>query len=74
MKGIDTNVLVRYLVKDDKEQAKIASAYIHIQKIVAAGELCFINMIVLCELVWVVESAYGFQRKEIAEDWFVLLE
>ena len=65
MKGIDTNILVRYLVKDDKKQADMASAYI--QKITTAGELCFINIVVLCELVWVLESAYGFHRNEIAD-------
>lgn len=65
MKGVDTNVLVRYLVRDDTEQAKIASACI--QKMIASGELCFINIIVLCELVWVLESAYGFHKKEIAD-------
>jgi predicted nucleic-acid-binding protein len=65
MKGIDTNVLVRYLVRDDEEQAK--TAVICIQKIIASGGLCFINIIVLCELVWVLESAYGFQKKDIAE-------
>ncbi len=62
---MDTNVLVRYLVWDDKKQAQKASDCI--RKIVEAGELCFINAIVLCELVWVLESAYGFQRSKIAE-------
>lgn len=65
MKGIDTNVIIRYLVKDDKKQANIASAYI--RKITGSGELCFINIVVLCELVWVLESAYGFHRSEIAD-------
>ncbi len=65
MKGIDTNLLVRYLVKDDKRQAKTASDCI--QKIIAAGESCFINIVVLCELIWVLESAYRFHRKEIAD-------
>jgi predicted nucleic-acid-binding protein len=65
MKGIDTNILVRYLVRDDDKQAKIASACI--RKIIASGEACFVNVIVLCELVWVLESAYGFRRREIAE-------
>lgn len=64
MKGLDTNVLVRYLVKNDKKQAERASAYI--RKVTAKGEGCFINCIVLCELVWVLESAYGYARKDIA--------
>ncbi|MBI5097983.1 MAG: type II toxin-antitoxin system VapC family toxin [Nitrospirae bacterium] len=64
MKGIDTNVLVRYLVMDDEEQAKTASACI--KKIADNGELCFISVIVLCELIWVLESAYEFPKNEIA--------
>lgn len=65
MKGLDTNVLVRYLVRDDKKQAEKAGTYI--RKVVANGESCFINNIVLCELVWVLESAYEFDRVSIAD-------
>jgi len=65
MKGLDTNVLVRYLVKDDRKQAEKASAFI--RKATAAGDRCFINHIVLCELVWVLDSAYGYAKKEIAD-------
>lgn len=65
MKGIDTNILVRYLVRDDKKQAEAASAYL--RKVADSGELIFINVVVLCELVWVLESAYNFYRKEIAD-------
>jgi predicted nucleic-acid-binding protein len=64
MIGLDTNVLVRYLVKDDKKQAERAARFI--LNAAAEGESCFINTIVLCELVWVLESAYDYQRKEIA--------
>ncbi len=65
MKGLDTNVLVRYLVKDDKQQAEKASAYIH--EAAASGENCFIGNIVLCELVWVLESAYDFGKQDISD-------
>jgi predicted nucleic-acid-binding protein len=65
MKGLDTNVLVRYLVRDDKKQAEKAGAYI--RKVVASGESCFINNIVLCELVWVLESAYEYDKGAIAD-------
>jgi predicted nucleic-acid-binding protein len=63
MKGLDTNVLVRYLVKDDKKQAERAISYI--RKATAEGESCFINIIVLCEMVWVLESAYHYKKKDI---------
>ena len=63
MRGLDTNVLVRFLVRDDKRQAEAASAYI--RKATADGGSCFINLIVFCELVWVLESAYGYSKQEI---------
>ena len=63
MKGLDTNVLVRYLVQDDPEQGEIAASYI--REIKASGETCFINNIVLCELAWVLRSAYKLSRDEI---------
>src|SRR5262249_47430287 len=65
MKGLDTNILVRYLVQDDRKQAERASAYI--RKTTADGESCFINLVVLCELVWVLESAYEYTKNEIAD-------
>jgi len=65
MKGLDTNVLVRYLVRDDRKQAEKTSAYI--QKAVVSGKRCYINHVVLCELVWVLESAYKYSKKEIAD-------
>lgn len=64
MKGLDTNVLVRYLVKDDPVQSEEAAAYITTHCSVSTPG--FINRVVVCELVWVLETAYRFQRGEIA--------
>jgi predicted nucleic-acid-binding protein len=64
MRGLDTNVLVRYLVRDDRKQAEKASVAIH--RAAALGKRCYINHIVLCELVWVLGSAYDYSKKEIA--------
>lgn len=62
--GLDTNVLVRYLTQDDEKQSKAASRIIdHVE----AGSSFILSSIVLCELVWVLESAYGYQRTEIAD-------
>ncbi|MCF6264394.1 MAG: type II toxin-antitoxin system VapC family toxin [Xanthomonadales bacterium] len=61
MTGLDTNVLIRFLTQDDDAQAKIATNYI--------GENCseekpaYVCHVVLCELVWVLESNYQ-QAKE----------
>ncbi len=58
-------MLVRYLVKDDEKQAE--KAFTYIKRISSSGELLFISSIVLCELVWVLESAYEYKRTDIAD-------
>jgi predicted nucleic-acid-binding protein len=62
--GLDTNVLVRYLVQDDPQQAQQASTMIRTR--CTQDRPCFINRIVLCELVWVLETAYTYERGTIA--------
>jgi predicted nucleic-acid-binding protein len=64
MKALDTNVLVRYLVQDNATQAKAATSYI--MKHCTRSQPAFINRIVLCELVWVLQSAYGYEKEQIA--------
>jgi predicted nucleic-acid-binding protein len=61
--GLDTNVLVRYIVQDDAEQSLAATALIEGGE--HAGEIFFINQIVLCEVVWVVKRCYSGDREEI---------
>lgn len=63
MTGLDTNVLVRYVVQDDAEQSLAATALIEGGE--HAGEIFFINQIVLCEVVWVVKRCYSGDREEI---------
>lgn len=60
MIGLDTNILVRYLTKDDEHQWQQAVTLIQ------QNQPCFISNIVLCELVWVLRGAnYGFRKNEI---------
>jgi len=61
--GLDTNVLVRYLTQDDPEQASRATRAIEAGA--DHGETFFITTVVMCELVWVLEEAYGYERDEI---------
>ena len=65
MKAVDTNVLVRYLVQDDPRQGRRAAAFIEAAG--PGGEQILIGNIVLRELVWVLESAYGYKKAEIAD-------
>ena len=64
MRGLDTNVLVRYLTQDDPEQARKANAVI--EETVGDGKRCFIASIVLCELVWVLQAAYGYDKEDVS--------
>jgi len=63
MIGLDTNILVRYLTQDDPDQSRKAAH--EIEKGLSAGHVFFIADIVMCELVWVLETAYGYDRREI---------
>jgi predicted nucleic-acid-binding protein len=64
MKGVDTNVLVRYLTQDDASQGKRATAVF--ERALAAGERIHVDTVVLCELVWVLRTAYGHERATVA--------
>ena len=64
MIALDTNVLVRYIVQDDPNQAARASRFI--DKSISTDNKAFIAVIVLCELVWVLESRYHFSRSQVA--------
>jgi predicted nucleic-acid-binding protein len=63
VKGLDTNVLVRYLTEDEDDQARRAARYI--ASTTARGQRCFIGPVVLCELVWVLRDAYDYSKAEV---------
>ncbi len=66
MRGIDTNVLVRLIVRDDPGQVEKAEAF------VAQG--AWVSQLVLAETVWVLESVYGISRPRIGIVVDMLLE
>jgi predicted nucleic-acid-binding protein len=63
MIGIDTNVLVRYLVQDHPVQSHEASVIIEGAE--ATGEKLFLSSPVLCELAWVLRKAYRFSKADL---------
>lgn len=69
MIGLDTNILVRYLTKDDEKQWKQAT------EVIERGEQCFVANIVLCELVWVLRgNPYKFSKEEISNTIDLMLQ
>lgn len=63
MIGLDTNVLGRYLVEDDPEQSPRATALV--ERALEQGQRLFVPQIVLCELVWVLDSVYRYPLERI---------
>ena len=72
MIGLDTNVLVRLLVRDDEEQ--------HVRTVSLMrrgpdeGERFFVGDVVLAEVVWVLQGRYRLARVEVAGALRALLE
>ena len=64
MIGLDTNVLVRYIVRDDPKQTAVATEVI--EKRCTAESPGWINLIVVCELTWVLQRVYDHPRGSIA--------
>ncbi len=65
MKGIDTNILVRFLVGDDEFQAK--KVYEMFKNAESLKNELFVPLLVILELIWVLESVYGISRKELLD-------
>ena len=63
MIALDTNVLARYLVRDDTEQAEAARSLLESLTADRPGYVC---REVTVELAWVLERAYGYTRDQIA--------
>ncbi len=63
MKALDTNVIIRFLVNDDKKQARAVRTLF--EQAVTAGDTFFISIAVLLETLWVLKSVYECSREEI---------
>lgn len=72
MIGIDTNILVRYLTRDDEPQFEMARRLIHDG--IAAGQPMLVSLLVLLETEWVLRSCYQLARTDIAAVFTSLLE
>lgn len=65
MIGLDTNVLVRYLVQDDPRQSLRATRFI--EQELSSERRGFVPLIVLCEVSWVLADCYSVRREKLAE-------
>ena len=58
--AVDTNVLVRAVVRDDATQANVAAKVLRDAEVIAIALPC------LCELAWVLRRVYGLESADIA--------
>ena len=65
MRAIDTNALVRLIVRDDLEQVRAAEAF------TAGG--AWVSHLVLAETIWVLDAAYERSTAQIATALDMLL-
>lgn len=71
MIGIDTNVLVRFLVQDDPKQSKLAKKLFSSLSTENQG---YIGLTVVVETVWILQRSYETPRSVIAESLEALLD
>jgi predicted nucleic-acid-binding protein len=64
MIGLDTNVLVRYIMQDDVKQSPLATRLIESR---SAGSRGFVPLVSVVELFWVMSSAYELDRDQLVE-------
>jgi predicted nucleic-acid-binding protein len=63
VKALDTNVLIRFLVKDDKKQSEIV--YAIFKQAELNDEILYVPLLVVLETIWVLESVYQVSRNDI---------
>ena len=70
--AIDTNVLVRLLLRDDEDQFSAARRLVNEASL--AGEPILIVLLVVLETEWVLRSRYQLDKPSIAQNFTQLLE
>jgi len=66
--GIDTNILLRYLTKDDEAQVR------RVRELFETGQQFLVSDVVLTEAVWVLKRTYRFSKEEIARALQTVIE
>lgn len=64
MIGLDTNVIVRYIMQDDAKQATKATQLI---ESLNADEPGFIALVSVIEVYWVLTSCFGLTGEQVAQ-------
>lgn len=71
MKAVDTNVLLRYVLRDDEGQFEKAEAFFRTR---TAQDPAFVSLIVLAEFAWTLRQRYRYSRADVRSLLETLLE
>lgn len=64
MIGLDTNVIVRYIMQDEPTQAALATRAI---ESLGVNEPGFVSVVTIVELGWVLAACYDLDRAQVAD-------
>ena len=65
MRGLDTNILVRFFVQDDPDQTALVQRLFEQNE--REGARLHVSSVTLCEVVWVLGTVYQMKRPQIYE-------
>ena len=65
MKAIDTNILVRFIMKDDEKQAQ--SVYQLFKQAEQNQQPIFVPLLVVLEVIWVLQSVYEIPDLDVVK-------
>jgi len=68
--GLDTNVMVRYIMQDDIKQSPLATRMVESLTAESPG---FLPLVAIVELAWALSSAYELNRSQMIEAFEALL-
>jgi predicted nucleic-acid-binding protein len=63
MTGLDTNILIRYMLRDDPAQALRAEKVV---ERLTESDPGFVSIVVVVEIAWVLEKVYKFAAHDVA--------
>jgi len=63
MIGLDTNIIVRYLIQDDPVQSALANEIM--ERRLTEAEPGFVSVVVMAEIVWVLGSRYRLTAQHV---------
>jgi predicted nucleic-acid-binding protein len=71
MIGLDTNIFVRYLTRDDPGQFRQAAQIL--ERDLTTDNPGFVSLVTVAELVWVLDSIYNFTNEQVTSAVYRML-